>query len=123
MGQQSRAADVRAPYDAHTPNDFQVRKFTSGTTHAANAVPKAWEGKYVTIYATGDVHFAFSSHDDAEVDRNVAASADGASAKVGGLITTIPRSMRVPPSGVGNRTYFVRESASSQVVYMELSSS
>lgn len=122
MGQQSRAADVRAPFDVHKPNDFQVIKFASGTTHAAAALPKSWEGRFVTVYATGDVHFAFSSHADAEVDSTVAASADGASDKVGGLITTIPRSMRVPASGRGNRTYFVRESAATQVVFMELSS-
>lgn len=59
---EQRAADVRAPNDRlRDANDFGVLKFTSGTTHAANVLPKDWHEKFVTIYATGPVHFAFSS--------------------------------------------------------------
>ena len=59
-GAEQRAADVRAPNDRlRDANDFGVLKFTSGTTHAANVLPKDWHEKFVTIYATGPVHFAF----------------------------------------------------------------
>jgi len=117
------AADVRAPNDVGADaNEFGVRKFTSGTTHTANVLPKSREGRFVTIYATGEVHFAFSPHSDAEVDRSVTATAAGASAKVGGIVGEVPRSMRVPRSGIEGSIYFVRESAAPQTVYMELSS-
>ena len=120
---EQRAADVRAPNDRlRDANDFGVLKFTSGTTHSANVLPKDWHEKFVTIYATGPVHFAFSEHSDAEVDSSVTATAAGASAKVGGIVDTLPRAVRVPRPPTDGRVYFVRESAASETVYMELSS-
>lgn len=120
---EQKAANVTAPIDREVNDDFQVRKFTSESTHAANAVPASWHGKFVTMYATGTVHFAFSERSAAEVDISVSATAGGASAKVGGLITDVPRSMRVPrPAEPGGTIYFVRESATSETVWMELSS-
>lgn len=122
-GAERLAADVRAPIDRVTPNDFGVRKFTSGTGHAANVVPTEWRGRFVTLYASGPVHFAFSAHDDAEVDRSVSPTAAGAAIGVGGLLTTVPRSMRLPTVQPGQELYFVRESDESETVWMELSSS
>lgn len=117
------AADVRAPNDVgRVADDFGVLKFTSDTTHKTHVLPKEWEGRYVTIYATGDVHFAFSTSPTAEVDRSVTAIDAGAASKVGGIVGTIPRSMRLPRAALDGRVYFTRESASAATVYIELSS-
>lgn len=105
-----------APADYLTANDFGVRKFTGGTladnsVHSANAVPENWKGRYVTLLALGgNVHFGFSTHSDAEVDRAVVATAAGASAKVGGYLANgVKEDYWVPDAPPGTAVYFVRE--------------
>ena len=129
-----KAAIVRAPFDyAGVANDFGARKFTGGvaateTTHKADAVPRDWQGQWVELYAVGgSVHYAFSLDASAEVDRAVAATAAGASVKVGGVVPSGEvRHVKIPkPTGdLPNTTpdvYFVRESDTvGTIVYMRL---
>lgn len=110
-----------------TNDDFQVRYFDATTTHQAHALPASWAGLYVRIRVTGgtvgtdELHYAFSVRSSAEVDRSVAASASGASAKVGDVIPTgqfddveLPS---VAPSAI---LYFVRESTATLNVRITL---
>jgi len=122
-------ADKRmAPLDVGN-NDFNVRKFSGGTsgtetTHHADAVPENFKGKYVTLYATGgNVWFGFSTSASAEIDRTVAATNAGASAKVGAYLPSqYLLDWVVPDSPPGVPMYFVRESdAVGAVVNMTLS--
>jgi hypothetical protein len=127
MGAQYQAANVKPPYDVDSDDNFRVAKFTAGTTHAANAVPHEFCGKYVTLYATGgDVHFGFSPNSSAEIDRAATETAAGETSQVGGVLPNglmYQRQYRVPSRAPGGEIYFVREStAASTVVYMELSS-
>lgn len=122
----SQAAHVRAPTDAGS-DEYGVLKFTAGTTSAANAIPKEWHGRYVTIYATGDdVHFGFSADSSAEIDSGVTATAAGASTAVGGILPNglmYQRHVMVPGLRANQKVYFVRETPTgSATVYMELSS-
>lgn len=115
-------SNVQAPLDAGS-NDFGVRKFTAETSHAANAIPNSWSGKYVRALAVGgNVHFGFSISGSAEVDRAVTATAAGASAKVGDVLSNgIAEQFRIPRFGPGVTMYFVRESdTASTVVYLRL---
>ncbi len=105
-----------APSDVLTANDFGVRKFTGGTladnsVHSANAVPENFKGRYLTMVALGgNVHFGFSTHSDAEIDRAVAATAAGVAAKVGGYLANgIKEDYWCPDSPPGVPMYFVRE--------------
>lgn len=134
MSELDKAAVVRAPFDNLTANDFQVRKFTVTSTHAANAVPKGWYGQWVEIYVTGGtagtdaMHYAFSQASNAEVDTSVSATAAGASSKVGAVIPTgETRQIKIPlPSLTGQATdgqlYFVREGSTTLTCYMRLAS-
>lgn len=132
-----KAARVRPPYDyAGVANDFGVRKFSGGvlaaeTSHKADAVPRDWHGQWVEIYVTGgNMHYAFSRTSTAEVDRTVAASAAGASVKVGAIIPNgenrhvqIPTASPTGPTDAAADVYFVRESdAVGTVAYMRLAS-
>jgi hypothetical protein len=123
-----------APYDPTTANDFGVRKFTGGvaateTTHSGNAIPAAWCGGEVGLICVGGVcHVAFSTRRDSsgavtgEVDRAVAATAAGASDKVGVPLPdslSIETRMRVPDKEPGETMFFLRESNTTGViVYM-----
>lgn len=120
-----KAAKIVAPNDVNgTANDFGVRKFTIPTSHAANAVPDAWRGRWVSITAVGsDCHYGFSIISTAEVDSSVAASAAGASNKVGGLIPSgETRDVLIPSVDSARSVYFVRETsdAAAGVAYMQL---
>lgn len=132
-----KAARVRPPYDyAAAANNFGALKFSGGvlateTSHAANAVPRDWQGQWVEIYVSGgNLHYAFSRSSTAEVDRAVAATAAGASVKVGGVIPNgearhvlVPAATPTGPTDPNAEIYFVRESdALSTVVYMRLAS-
>jgi hypothetical protein len=128
------AARICPPNDmGRTANDFACLKFTGGqsgteTTHAANEVPAEFCGRWVDLIAVGgDVHFAFSESSSAEVDRAVAATAAGASSKVGGIVLSgtrypvqIPNRRGTPDNSTGDgKIYFVRESSAvGTVVYM-----
>src|SRR5690242_19090432 len=86
------ATNVRPPIGiTNTTNEFNVLKFSGGavgteTNHAVNALPDVWAGKWVTMYVTGgNMHYAITKFPTAEVDRAVAATAAGASTKVGGV--------------------------------------
>lgn len=111
---------IQAPYDIATANDFNVRLFTAGTTHLANALPKSWHGKYIEISADGGVvDWAVSQHSDAEVDRSVAATAAGASAKVGGRLPDgleFAVQRKLPDAPSATTLYFVRESDTADTV-------
>ena len=127
MGAQYQAANVKPPFDKDSDDNFRVAKFTAGTTHAANAVPTEFCGKYVTLYATGgNVHFGFSPNSSAEIDSGATATAAGETNQVGGVLPNglmYQRQVRVPSAAPGGSMYFVREStAASTTVYMELSS-
>lgn len=120
---------IPAPYSTGGDNEYKVLKFTSTTTHAQDAIPVAWHGKYVRITvigtASGDVlHWAFAVNDsDAEVDRAVTATAAGASTKVGGILiaNVVPTAdRRTPNANLTDTVYFVRESSDTCTVYMEL---
>ena len=132
-----KAARVRPPYDYNAvTNDFGVLKFSGGvlsteTSHKVDAVPRAWQGQWVEIYATGgDLHYAFSRSSTAEVDRAVAATAAGASVKVGAVIPNgesrhvqIPLATPAGPSDTASEIYFARESSAiGTVAYMRLAS-
>jgi hypothetical protein len=98
-------------------------KFTADTTHKANAVPAAWAGRYVKITSVGGIlHYGFSETSSAEIDRAVAATDAGASAKVGGYIADGGSdSRRIPRrSTLGATVYFCRESSAASTVYVEL---
>ncbi len=135
MSELDKAAVVRAPVDnAAVPNDFQVRYFTVPTTHAADALPKGWYGQWVEMYVVGGaagtdaMYYGFSKASNAEVDRTVAATAAGASDKVGGVVPTgETRQVKLPrPSLDGQATaeqlYFVREGSVALTCYMRLAS-
>ncbi len=124
------ASDPRlAPWDLLVANDFAVRKFSGGvfgteTTHSANVVPDEFKGKYLTALAVGgNCHFGFSTNSSAEVDRAVAATAAGASLKVGGVLpVNVKEDIWCPDSPAGTPMYFVRESdAVGTIVYLSLS--
>lgn len=120
-----------APFDRETANSFgPVLKFTGGiaateTDHSANAIPSAWCGREVGLICSGGVcHVGFSIRSTAEVDRAVAATAAGASAKVGVPLPnslSVETRMRIPDKEPGETMYFVRESdATGTIVYMRL---
>ncbi len=134
-----KAARIRPPFDyTTTANNFGVLKFTAGTAadtqiHSANVIPLDWVGKWVEIYVTGGtagtdaMHYAFSRVSTAEVDRAVAATAAGASVKVGGVVPTGTAVQVQIPYGTGptveSPVYFVRESTTTgMVAYMRLAS-
>jgi hypothetical protein len=115
-----------APFDgasngqalAPTDDDFGVILFAGGvsgteTTHRADELPAHWQGREVGLVCSGGVcYVAFSKRAGAEVDRAVAATNAGATAKSG---LPLPNSMgvetrlRLPKVG-GEKLYFVRES-------------
>ncbi len=122
---------ANAPFDRDAANEFGVYKFTGGvaateTTHSANAIPSSWCGRQVGMMATGGVcHVGFSTRASGqEIDRAVAATAAGATAKVGlplpdSLSVVTP--MRIPDKEPSETMYFVRESsATGTIVYMWL---
>lgn len=126
------ATNIRPPTGISTTlNEFNVLKFTGGaagteTNHAVNPLPAAWQGKWVTMYATGgNLHYAISKFSTAEVDRAVAATAAGASTKVGGVLANGFTTMfRLPyaTQNLNESLYFARESdAVGTVAYMWLS--
>lgn len=121
-----KAARICPPNDiGRTANDFGCLKFSGGvlateTTHKADEVPEFLCGQWVDLVAIGgDVHFAFSKNANAEVDRAVAATAAGASDKVGGVVfagtrlpVQIPERGGTPGNSAGDgKVYFVRESS------------
>lgn len=109
-----------APFDIEAANDFQILKFTATTTHAVDAIPDSWRGRKVELYVTGgDLHWSFSAHDDAEIDRSVSATAAGASAKVGAILPDGNYERARVPGSVGT-VYFVREASASVTIYMRL---
>lgn len=108
-------------------DDFQVRYFDSTTTHQAHALPASWAGLYVRIRVTGGtvgtdaLHYAFSVRSTAEVDRAVAATAAGASAKVGDVIPTGEfDDVELPTVRADAILYFVRESTATLNVRITL---
>lgn len=117
------AAMAVGPIDQGS-NDFECRKFTATTTNAANAIPSDWHGQFVEIYVTGGVlHYGFSTSSSAEIDRSVAASAAGASAKVGRIIPDgETRHILIPLASAGDTIYFVREGTASLTVLMSRAS-
>jgi hypothetical protein len=117
---------VKAPFDVGA-NEYNVKKFTAGTTHLAHALPADWAGKYVRIYfigaaATDYLHFGFSKSSAAEIDRAVAATDAGASAKVGGILKADQDTFRLVPIRTDSESvYFVREATSAAcTVILEL---
>lgn len=124
----SQAENVLAPYDRDQDDDFGVRKFTCGTTHSATALPDSWRKRWVCLRAVGgNVHWGVSKASDAEIDRAVSATANGASAKVGGIVPdgiNFETHRMLPDWGIGNKGYLVRESdAADTVLYVELTDS
>lgn len=130
----SKFENVRAPIDSwdadqgFLANDFGVRKFDVTTSSQAHALPQKWFGRspqWVDVWSTvDDAEVAFSTSASAEVDRTVAATAAGASAKVGMPIPQkqwTPMLLPTPPAG-GN-IYFVRQSATAGIIRVRLSSS
>ncbi len=134
-----KAARIRPPFDYGTvANDFGVLKYTAGTladttVHSANVIPNDWVGKWVEIYVSGGtagldaMHYSFSRTATAEVDRAVAATAAGASVKVGSVIPTGSAVQVQIPYGTGptveTPVYFVRESTTTgMVAYVRLAS-
>jgi hypothetical protein len=121
-----QAVNIKAPFNTATGDDFSSRKFTCTTTHAADAIPKSWQGKYVRITSvTGNTYYGFSTRSGAEIDRSVSATAAGASGKVGDYL---PESQalhdRIPTAGAPDTdVYFVREGDNaSGVVVIRLAS-
>jgi hypothetical protein len=119
---------VRSPTenaDSDTPPNISTAVFTATTNHAANAVPKRWEGMFVEITVTGgNLWYFFDKDSDAEVDRTEAASAAGnTGAKVGRYIPSgETRQVIIPEAPAGGSMYFVRESDATTTVYMGLAS-
>ena len=126
MGVEHQAANIRAPFDRAGDDDYDVRLFDATTSHQAHAVPKEWKGKYVdvrVITSGGQLWFGFSKSSTAEVDRSVAATAAGASTKVGRYISDGdgPRPFLLPDARGDETVYFVREAASTVTVELALS--
>lgn len=126
MSTEYQAANIRAPFNTASGDDFGTLKFTCTTTHGANAIPASWQGKYVRITSvTGNNYYGFSTQSGAEIDRSVTATAAGASAKVGDYV---PEGQsvhdRIPyPGGNATDVYFVREGDNaSGVVVIRLAS-
>ncbi len=85
---QAKAIKIRFPRDTgRTDNDFGVRKYDVTTSHSATVLPTEFAGRQVVmlfIATSGDTcHFAFSVRSAAEVSTATAATAAGATAKVG----------------------------------------
>lgn len=102
---------------APVADDFGVLKYTGGvaateTDSVATPLPAHWANRELGLLATGGtVHVAFSKLSTAEVDRAVAATANGVSAKVGLPIAAgVEKRIRVPKIAPGETLYFVRES-------------
>ena len=124
----SQAENVLAPYDRAQDDDFGVRKFECGTTHSAAALPASWRKRWVCLRAVGgNVHWGVSTAADAEIDRAVAATADGASEKVGGVVPdgiNFETHRMLPDWGVSSTGYLILESdAAATVLYVELTDS
>lgn len=115
---------VTPPWDDDVANDFRVVKYTTDTTHKVDAIPRFFYGHYVSLYSPVETDFAFSRHSDAEVNRSVVATDEGATDKVGGkILAGERRDVLIPPAPKdGSAWYFVRESASLSTVTMELAS-
>ncbi len=115
-----RTQSGAAAHDKKTANNFNVLKFTGETTHAANVIPETWVGQEVEIYVSGgDLHYGFSTHSDAEIDRSVSATAAGASAKVGAVLPDGNYDQVVLPDSP-SPVYFVREATASVTVFIRL---
>ena len=109
--QLSKAALITGPNDiGRTANDFGCLKYTAETTHAANAVPDAWKGRWVILFAVGGtIDVAFSESSSAEVDRGAAAAAGGTSSKVGVRVPSGEERHRIIPRS-SKTVYLARES-------------
>ena len=109
-----QSAVIRAPETDGT-NDSNVLLLSMGTSHAAMAFPAGWAGKWVTIQVYGTAGkaawFLVSTLSTAEVDRSVAAAADGAgSTKLGKRVAVgETASFRLPPKESGETLYLVNE--------------
>lgn len=116
---------TRAPNDSDTGvnDDFGELYFTAPITHGANALPNSWAGRWIELHVrtVGDVHYAFSTRSAAEVDQAVAATAAGASAKLGRVAKlNAPVRMRLPDIAQGETLYFVREAPVAATVQLSL---
>lgn len=122
MGQIQRAARVVAP-KVGADGNTTVRLFSTSSTSAANAVPNSWAGRYVAMYASTDTQYYFSTDSTDSVDETIAGNAAGdAQDDLGGVLPSGQFVHRQIPERKPNETmYFVRASAASGTVRMELS--
>lgn len=120
-----QSVNVKAPFGDGT-NATSVRFFTCDSSSKANAIPADWAGKYVflTNESANAARFFFSKNASATCDETVAATDAGASsASLGGSLPgSATRHVRVPAITPGETLYFVRASASSTTITMELAS-
>lgn len=111
---QDKAAHLTGPVTDGSA-DSNVLLFSCGTTHGANALPNSFAGRYVTLQvygtATKSVWFAISKNSAAEVDRTIAAAADGAGDPKLGKRLQVGEvfSFQLPDRLETETLYFVRE--------------
>ncbi len=89
----------------------EQRNFTLGTTSAANAVPLAWQGRYVRITPHGSTlyyYFAFAAGTCAAPPAASAAGASAATAGEGPIVDGVTTEVRVPIAANGGSVYFCR---------------
>ena len=112
----NKAAVISAPFTDGTANS-NLLLLSMGTTHAAMTIPAGWEGRIVNTQCYGTTGksgwFLVSELSTAEVDRTIAAAADGAgSPKLGKRILvgeSIP--MQIPfKTKPGATLYLINES-------------
>lgn len=112
--QVTKAAEIKAPQTDGT-NNSNLLLLASDTTHAALALPAGWEGCWVTIqcYGTTDkaIWFLASTNANAEVDRTIAAAADGAGSPMLGKRVLVGEavSFELPGKLAGETLYLINE--------------
>ena len=112
-------AIIKCPRENSSGDETTVR-FTATTTSQCNAVPRVFEGEYVSVRAIGgNVWYFFTQSSTAECDRTDAAAAGGTSDATTGAYLPSGTSEQVVAlnnGAVGGRVYLCRESDSDTAV-------
>jgi hypothetical protein len=113
----NNAVALSLPYDSGS-DEFGVMKINVNTTHSLVPLPREWAGRAVALRSfTNNVTIGVSPSASAEVDSTVAATATGATTKVGATIVAGTLYATVLPTwGVGNVMNLVVESGVANTV-------
>src|SRR5688500_6803955 len=120
-----QSVNVKAPFGDGV-NNTSVQYYTCDSTSRADPIPSDWAGKYVflTNESTNLAKFFFSKNSEASCDETLVATQVGTrSASLGSpLPGSATRHIRVPMILPGESLYFVRASAASAPITIELAS-